>query len=229
MCFMTKCPYVPPHEFNPRLPARRCCATALSSTTKGEVPAAARARQDRPQRRVGALRRPLANWASDRERADPAGDGKGRRHRPQRRAAEVSRAHLVGTRAPAAARHRTAPAAGRKACSTRPASSTTTTRASVRRPAPCSRETASRPRSSIPAAAACRSSRRATSPRSPLGTARRRLARSLIDQGYDIIALVPSCALMLKFEWPLIVPRNPAVAKLRRRHSMSPIHRQHRP
>jgi glycerol-3-phosphate dehydrogenase subunit C len=27
-----------------------------------------------------------------------------------------------------------------------------------------------------------------------------------IDEGYDVIALVPSCALMLKFEWPLIVP-----------------------
>ncbi len=26
-----------------------------------------------------------------------------------------------------------------------------------------------------------------------------------IEQGYDIVALVPSCALMLKFEWPLIV------------------------
>src|SRR5262249_22252647 len=33
-----------------------------------------------------------------------------------------------------------------------------------------------------------------------------------IDRGYDIIALVPSCALMLKFEWPLIVPDDPAVA-----------------
>ena len=29
-----------------------------------------------------------------------------------------------------------------------------------------------------------------------------------IDRGYDVIALVPSCALMLKFEWPLIVPKN---------------------
>src|SRR5260370_41047084 len=35
-----------------------------------------------------------------------------------------------------------------------------------------------------------------------------------IDKGYDIIALVPSCALMLKFEWPLIVPSDAAVAKL---------------
>jgi glycerol-3-phosphate dehydrogenase subunit C len=35
-----------------------------------------------------------------------------------------------------------------------------------------------------------------------------------IDKGYDIIALVPSCALMLKFEWPLILPGDPAVEKL---------------
>lgn len=35
-----------------------------------------------------------------------------------------------------------------------------------------------------------------------------------IDKGYDVIALVPSCALMLKFEWPLILPGNDAVKKL---------------
>jgi len=28
-----------------------------------------------------------------------------------------------------------------------------------------------------------------------------------IDQGYDVIALVPSCTLMLKLEWPLLVPK----------------------
>jgi glycerol-3-phosphate dehydrogenase subunit C len=45
----------------------------------------------------------------------------------------------------------------------------------------------------------------------------RRVAATLgpwIDKGYDIIALVPSCALMLKFEWPLIVPNDAAVEKL---------------
>jgi glycerol-3-phosphate dehydrogenase subunit C len=36
----------------------------------------------------------------------------------------------------------------------------------------------------------------------------------LIDQGYDVVALVPSCALMLKFEWPLIVPGNSVIEKL---------------
>jgi glycerol-3-phosphate dehydrogenase subunit C len=35
-----------------------------------------------------------------------------------------------------------------------------------------------------------------------------------IDKGYDVIALVPSCALMVKFEWPLIEPDDVAVTKL---------------
>jgi glycerol-3-phosphate dehydrogenase subunit C len=36
----------------------------------------------------------------------------------------------------------------------------------------------------------------------------------LIDEGYDIVALTASCGLMLKFEWPLIVPDNPDVQRL---------------
>jgi len=35
-----------------------------------------------------------------------------------------------------------------------------------------------------------------------------------VEQGYDIIALVPSCALMLKFEWPLILPNDAKVKTL---------------
>ncbi|MBT3991186.1 MAG: glycerol-3-phosphate dehydrogenase [Rhodospirillaceae bacterium] len=35
-----------------------------------------------------------------------------------------------------------------------------------------------------------------------------------IDKGYDIVALVPSCALMLKFEWPLILPEDENVKRL---------------
>jgi glycerol-3-phosphate dehydrogenase subunit C len=35
-----------------------------------------------------------------------------------------------------------------------------------------------------------------------------------IEQGHDIIALVPSCALMLKFEWPLILPNDEGVKRL---------------
>ena len=52
---------------------------------------------------------------------------------------------------------------------------------------------------------------------SKVAAAARRVAAELggwIDKGYDIIALVPSCALMLKFEWPLIIPDDPAVKRL---------------
>ena len=36
----------------------------------------------------------------------------------------------------------------------------------------------------------------------------------LIDEGYDIVALTASCGLMLKFEWPLIVPENENVKRV---------------
>ena len=35
-----------------------------------------------------------------------------------------------------------------------------------------------------------------------------------IEDGYDVIALVPSCALMLKFEWPLVLPEDEKVKTL---------------
>ena len=37
---------------------------------------------------------------------------------------------------------------------------------------------------------------------------------ALVEQGYDIVTLTASCGLMLKFEWPLIVPDNANVKKL---------------
>jgi len=35
-----------------------------------------------------------------------------------------------------------------------------------------------------------------------------------IDKGYDVITLTASCGLMFKFEWPLVLPGNDAVKKL---------------
>ncbi len=35
-----------------------------------------------------------------------------------------------------------------------------------------------------------------------------------IDRGYDVVALTASCGLMMKFEWPLILPENDAVRRL---------------
>jgi glycerol-3-phosphate dehydrogenase subunit C len=35
-----------------------------------------------------------------------------------------------------------------------------------------------------------------------------------IDEGYDVVALTASCGLMMKFEWPLLLPENHAVGRL---------------
>jgi glycerol-3-phosphate dehydrogenase subunit C len=37
-----------------------------------------------------------------------------------------------------------------------------------------------------------------------------------IDKGYEIVALTASCGLMMKFEWPLMLPENEAVQRLSR-------------
>jgi glycerol-3-phosphate dehydrogenase subunit C len=36
----------------------------------------------------------------------------------------------------------------------------------------------------------------------------------LIDQGYDVVALTASCGLMMKFEWPLILPQSEPIKTL---------------
>ena len=44
-----------------------------------------------------------------------------------------------------------------------------------------------------------------------------RIARAFapyIDEGYEVAALTASCGLMMKFEWPLLLPQNPAVGRL---------------
>src|ERR1700759_3513634 len=65
MCFMTKCPYVPPHEFNVDFPHVMLRARAVEAK-KGEVGLADRelAKTDR-NGKFAALAAPLANWASD--------------------------------------------------------------------------------------------------------------------------------------------------------------------
>ena len=43
---------------------------------------------------------------------------------------------------------------------------------------------------------------------------RKMVGTYLIDKGYDVVALTPSCSLMLKFEWPLILPDDADVRRL---------------
>ena len=107
------------------------------------------------------------------------------------------------------------PSAARR-CSTRPASSTTTIPASARRRARCWRKNGVETEVVYPHCCGMpqleqgrhRRRRRQRATRSPAALGQ------WIDKGYDVIALVPSCALMLKFEWPLILPDDAAVKRL---------------
>ncbi|HYM32430.1 MAG TPA: heterodisulfide reductase-related iron-sulfur binding cluster [Candidatus Cybelea sp.] len=217
MCFMTKCPYVPPHAFNLDFPhlMLRYRAAELKA---GKVGFAERelTRTDRNGKLAG-LVAPLANWATatsnavtrpileavagiDRRAALPKYHGK---------------TFVARARGNPAEPNGKAPAYGRKAAlyatcfvnynnpeigeATRRVLAENGVATKVVYPTCCGMPQLEHGNMADVAARA----RKVAGELVPL-----------IDQGYDIVALVPSCALMLKFEWPLIVPGDAAVKRL---------------
>ena len=101
MCFMTKCPYVPPHPFNAGFPAPDAARTVLSKPRRASKRfRAAATGRDGPQRHPGPARvAPLVNWASDKANKPMRGrDGKDRRHRPPRPPCRNSMPALLSAR-----------------------------------------------------------------------------------------------------------------------------------
>jgi len=217
MCFMTKCPYVPPHEFNVDFPHVMLRYRAVELGER-RIPwqQLELVKTDRNGRLAGAVA-PLVNWASDR---------KNQLTRPplnkvagiDRNAALPKyhgRTFMMRSKNSAPLVDRAAPAYGRKAVlyatcfvnynnpsigeATRAVLARNGVETEVLYPRCCGM-----PQLEQGDLAAVAGS--ATKVAAALGP--------WIDRGYEIIALVPSCALMLKFEWPLIVPTDPAVGKL---------------
>ncbi|SLN18817.1 heterodisulfide reductase-related iron-sulfur binding cluster [Oceanibacterium hippocampi] len=217
MCFMTKCPYVPPHEFNldfPHLMLRYRAAEARA----GKISFVDRqlTETDRNGKLAGAVA-PLANWAT----------GTGNRlTRPLlEKVADIHRdAHLpefhgktfkARAEAQAIEVDRTAPAAGRKAVLY------ATCFANYNSPSigEAARQVLARNgvETVVEYPGCCGMPQLEHGELDRVAESARTVAAALeryIDEGYDIVALVPSCALMLKFEWPLILPDDPLVAKL---------------
>ncbi len=212
MCFMTKCPYVPPHEFNVDFPHTMLRYRAVERR-EGRIPLRQRelVKTDR-NGRMAAVVAPLANWASDHNNTLT---------RPllekmtgiDRRAALPKyhgRTFVMRARGSAPGVDRTAPAYGRNTCfvnynnpsigeATRAVLARNGVETEVVYPQCCGMPQLEQGN----LAAVARSAIRVSA-----------LLGPWIDKGYDIIALVPSCALMLKFEWPLIAPDDAAVTKL---------------
>ena len=217
MCFMTKCPYVPPHEFNVDFPHVMLRYRAVEQR-EGRIPLKQRelVKTDR-NGRLASMVAPLANWASDRKNTltrplleTAAGID---------RNAALPRYHgptfVMHSKRSAPPIDRTAPAYGRKAVLY------ATCFVNYNNPSIGEATRAVLARNGVETAVVyprcCGMPQLEQGSLAAVAASAKQVAASLgswIDKGYDIIALVPSCALMLKFEWPLIVPQDSAVAKL---------------
>ena len=217
MCFMTKCPYVPPHEFNLDFPHLMLRYRAVEAR-EGKVGFAQRqiAKTDR-NGRLGCAVAPLANWATDRGNrlTRPLMEAAAGIHRE----AELPKFHrptLMDRPAPAPV-NRDAPAFGRKVViyatcfgnynapdigvAARAVLAANGVETEIVYPACCGMPQLESGDIARVAETACAVAAE---------------LRGWIDKGYDVVSLVPSCSLMLKFEWPLIVPGDDNVNRLSR-------------
>jgi len=217
MCYLTKCPYVPPHDFNLDFPHLMLRYRAVE-LREGRV--SRRHRQltniDRNGKLAGSMA-PLANWASDRHHRLPRSLMEKAVGIDRRAVLPAYHAHTFVRRARKAAPpvDPGAPAVGRKALLY------ATCFVNYNNPSIGEATRAVLARNGVDTEVAyprcCGMPQLEQGDIAAVATAAREVAAALspwIDKGYDIIALVPSCVLMLKFEWPLILPDDPVVKRL---------------
>jgi glycerol-3-phosphate dehydrogenase subunit C len=217
MCFMVSCPYVPPHEFNIDFPhlMLRYRAAELDQG-KGDAMVKQLTETDRNGRLAGKVAG-LCNWASDtgntmtrpvmekvagvhRQAALPKFHGKTFQRRAKAEPPEVNSA---------------APAHGRKVALY------ATCFVNYNNPDIGMAAQAVLAKNGVETAvvypSCCGMPQLERGDLARVAKQAKRVAGEMaewIDRGYDIVALTPSCALMLKFEWPLILPGDEAVKRL---------------
>jgi glycerol-3-phosphate dehydrogenase subunit C len=217
MCFMTKCPYVPPHEFNLDFPHLMLRYRAVE-TKKNGAPFADRSLAETDRNgRLGVMASGLANWATDLK-------NKTMRTLEQRvlgldagaalpKFAPKSLETLAKENPPQ--RNESAPARSRKAVLY------ATCYGDYNDPSIGLAALDVLAKNGVETKVAyphcCGMPKLEQGLIGEVAEAAKTVAAALahyIDEGYDIIAPVPSCALMLKFEWPLILPNDESVKRL---------------
>jgi glycerol-3-phosphate dehydrogenase subunit C len=217
MCFMTKCPYVPPHEFNLDFPHLMLRYRAAAARKKG-VPFYDKqlAQTDRNGKLAGAVA-PIANWATDVDNGltRPILEAVAGVHREARLPDFHSKTFTLQSKNVSLPVNREAPGFGRKAVlyatcfvnynnpgigmAARRVLALNGVETEVVYPACCGMPQLEQGEIAKVADNAKKVSQ---------------ALKPWIDKGYDVIALVPSCSLMLKFEWPLILPQDEDVKLL---------------
>ena len=217
MCFMSKCPYVPPHEFNIDFPHLILRYRAVEAKKNG-VPAVDRALADTDRYgKWATLISGAANWATRRDNTMMRGLEE--KVAGLDRNAELPKYASKTLEAQAAAhppmRDDSAPAKARKAVLYATCygdyNDTSIGMSALAVLARNGVET------KVVHPACCGMPKLEQGMLDEVAEAARKVAAAFtpyIDEGYDIVAPVPSCALMLKFEWPLILPEDESVKRL---------------
>jgi glycerol-3-phosphate dehydrogenase subunit C len=217
MCFLTKCPYVPPHEFNVDFPHLMLRYRAIEHR-KGKTAFADT--QLVKTDRNGTLARPVAgivNWATDKKNKNvrtlinTLGD-----IHPE---AELPKFNTRTLKQRAKAPReiaKDAPAYGKRKLAVY-----ATCFSNYNKPEIGEAALAVLARNGIDAQvvypACCGMPELEQGNLDKVAANARKVAgalRPLVDDGYTIMGLVPSCSLMLKFEWPLILPDDDDVRAL---------------
>jgi glycerol-3-phosphate dehydrogenase subunit C len=219
MCFMSKCPYVPPHEFDLDFPHLMLRYRAVEAKKK-QIPVGQKQLGETDRNgRLATLLSPLANWAAapDNSMTRPMMERIAGVHREAELPAYAGKTLEVQAAQEPAEVDEAAPAFGRKAViyatcfgnynataigmATRAVLAKNGVETAVLHPRCCGM-----PKLEAGELGAVAATAKATAAD----------FKAWVDAGYDIVALVPSCALMLKFEWPLIVPEDEDVKRLAR-------------
>ena len=218
MCFMTMCPYTPPHEWNVDFPHLMLRHRAADRRAGRRHTGASRQLSETDRNgRIARRLAPLANWGSDRGNrlTRPLLEAVAGVHREAPLPRYHRRTMLDRAARGAPAVNRQAPASGRKAVIY------ATCFANYNQPEVGAAARAVLARNGVETAVVyprcCGMPQLEEGDIERVAENARLTAAALgewIDKGYDVIALVASCALMLKLEWPLILPDDPAVKRL---------------
>jgi glycerol-3-phosphate dehydrogenase subunit C len=218
MCFMTKCPYVPPHAWNVDFPHLMLRHRAVQAHKHGIGFVEKQLAETDLVGRLGTFAAGLVNWATD------------ERNQATRRSLETLGGIHHGARLPRQAAetfeaiaHRTpvelntaAPAYGKRKAvlyatcfvNFHNTDIGTATLGVLARNGIATE---------VVHPACCGMPKFELGDLDSVAAAARTVSAALlpwVDKGYDIVALTPSCALMLKFEWPLVLPGDPAIERL---------------
>ncbi len=218
MCFMTKCPYVPPHAFNLDFPHLILRARAVEAKQgKTNFTQQQLAEMDR-NGKLARFASPVINWASDKDNSltRPVIEAVTGIDRTAPLPKFHTRTFVSADRRDPARANQAAPAFGKRKAAlyatcfvnyNKPATGMAAravlshigVETKVAYPGCCGMPFLEQAELERVAANAAKVSREFV---------------KLIDHGYDIVALTASCGLMLKFEWPLIVPENQDVQRV---------------